>query len=186
MSDFNENPLGAVKWGFTTRRLRAEPWHSHAGDNPGLTATVKRLLTPEVTASLPGSWQGAYDENRVKQWIADRDDEGTTLLICENGTFEPVGLLLVHASRSGGDSDIELRVGYLLGKEFWGMGYGTELLVGLVGWARAIGVGSIVAGVSGDNIASRKVLEKSDFVRCDSTSGTELFYQIRFDQKREK
>lgn len=72
----------------------------------------------------------------------------------------------------------ELRLGYLIVESRWGRGYATELLQGLVEWVRIAPFRRIVAGVASDNVASKRVLEKSGFVRHGEANGIEEFYVI--------
>ena len=57
---------------------------------------VRDLLTPRVTAPLPEAWHGSYTEERAREWIRDRDSEGTTIVAISKASDECVGLLLLH------------------------------------------------------------------------------------------
>jgi RimJ/RimL family protein N-acetyltransferase len=136
------------------------------------------MLTPEVTKQLPESWQGPYSVERAASWIRDRDAEGTQLLALSSSTREPVALLLLHEEESALADRPEVRIGYLVSERQWGRGFASELLFGLIDWARASGVASIVAGVAPGNGASIRVLEKCGLTRVErrSPTGSELFY----------
>lgn len=60
----------------------------------------------------------------------------------------------------------------------WGQGYATELLEGFLEWARAAPYRRIVAGVASANAASKRVLQKSGFIKLQETTGGEEFYVI--------
>jgi RimJ/RimL family protein N-acetyltransferase len=139
---------------------------------------VAALLTPAVTAPLPEPWHGPYTEARAAAWIRDRDAEGTTLLVADQTTDEPVGLVLLHDASEPGRPTSELRLGYLIAECRWGRGYATELVRGFVGWARGSPYDRIVAGVATDNAASRRVLEKAGFSVVPEPPGPEIFYSI--------
>ena len=140
-----------------------------------LTEIVQELLTPKVTEPLPEAWHGPYSAVRAAEWIRDRDAEGTQLVAISRESLEPIGLVLLHEV----PGLTELRLGYLIAEPHWGMGYATELVHGLVRWARDHSSGSIVAGVSADNLGSVRVLEKCGFSRCDDRpEATELFYSV--------
>lgn len=168
-------------YSFETARLSVGDWHTQADGADSLVEIVREMLTTGVTEQLPESWQGPYSVDRAVNWIRDRDGDGTQLLALSSRTREPVALLLLHeeapapAGRAG-----EVRLGYMVAERQWGMGFATELLGGLIDWARVAGVASIVAGVARGNGASIRVLEKCGLTRVEdeSPNSTELFYGI--------
>lgn len=131
---------------------------------------VRAVLTPQVTRSLPPTWQGAYTEARARDWIEDRDSEGPTLLVVERSSGGPVGLMILYEEDPETEG-VKVRLGYVLAESAWGRGLGSELVRGFVEWCRAAGVASIVGGVERENIPSRRVLEKNGFVRTPTTEG---------------
>lgn len=154
---------------FVTVRMTIAGWHAdeHAA-RPGhdLASMVAGMLTPGVTRALPGDWQGPYTTDRAKSWIADRDQEGPTLLAVERGTGQPVGLMILHETESEDAAGVDVRVGYLLVEGAWGKGLGSELVSGFIDWCRAHPiVRSITGGVAFDNVASARILQKNGFVR---------------------
>ena len=72
-----------------------------------------------------------------------------------------VGVLLL--SEGLGDDQGQVAVGYLLAESAWGQGFASEVMLGLAAWARDQGL-TLFAGVSTDNPASVRVLEKAGFV----------------------
>jgi RimJ/RimL family protein N-acetyltransferase len=67
---------------------------------------------------------------------------------------------LLYFAYDENQSDIE--IGYRLHKDFWGKGYGTELVKALINWGfEHLSVNKLVAVINPDNIRSRRVLEKS-------------------------
>ena len=138
---------------------------------------IRDMLSPRVTASLPEEWQGSYTEWRAQAWIRERDVEGATLLVVAKESRSPVGLILLHESTGAESGTPQLRLGYLLNESEWGKGFASELVQGLVGWARERSYGSIVGGVGANNIGSRRVLEKCGF-SCNKESNTELLYRL--------
>ncbi len=97
------------------------------------------------------------------------------MLVIRRESHEPIGLLLLHESTPDAS---ELRLGYLIGESHWGVGYATELVRGLVEWARIHSYALIIAGVAADNQPSRRVLEKCGFSSSGESSSSELFYEI--------
>lgn len=59
----------------------------------------------------------------------------------------------------------EFRVGYWLGKEYWGQGITTAALLQFL---KQVNVRPLVARVSSHNLASKRVLEKCGFIIDDS------------------
>lgn len=151
---------------FETERLAAGEWHSPATiRSRNLADTVIGLLSPAVTSTLPPHWQGGYDRARALEWIADRDGEGTVLVVTDRATDEVVGLVILGETPAGHDpASVEVRLGYLLAESAWGRGLATELVGGVVEWCRAQPtVASIAGGVEAGNAASERVLTKNGF-----------------------
>ena len=160
---------------FETDRLQIREWHSASWPShweEGLARFVAGILTEPVTRTLPVSWHGAFTEKRARDWIAERDREGSTLLVAEKATANPVGLVILFDSPS--EDGIELRLGYLLAESSWAMGFATEVVDGLVRWCRAHpSIRSLAGGVSRNNPASRRVLEKNGFLPSEFASERE-------------
>ena len=153
---------------FETARLLVKEWHSlSSGDweQQELEQVVAALLTEPVTRSLPASWQGSYSAGRAREWIKERDSEGETLIVIERLTQRPLGLVILvetQAEEDNGGKDV--RLGYLISEDVWGQGIASELVKGFVGWCRKqASILSITGGVTSDNPASRRVLQKNGF-----------------------
>ena len=156
---------------FLTPRLLVKEWHSLTPDEwveQDLADVVTHMLTDRVTQSLPTDWKGVYTLERARQWISERDSEGTTLLVVTRATGVPAGLVILFETVDESNDGVELRLGYLLAEAVWGGGVASELIRGFVGWCERNNVASIVGGVERGNVASRRVLEKNGFV-CDPT-----------------
>ena len=172
---------------FETKRLLVKIWHSFSpGEWPqqDLVWLVVDVLTEAVTRTLPEPWQGRYTPERARRWMEERDREGSTLLVVDKATRQAVGLLILLKTVSPDESEgAEIRLGYLLSSPNWGKGYASELVHGLVGWARKQpGLSSLAGGVGHDNVASRRVLEKNGFqpVRSDgAAAGGEQVFRLR-------
>ena len=64
----------------------------------------------------------------------------------------------------------EIEIGYGTYEEFQGRGFMTEMVAGMIGWAKTQpGVKAIVASTDKSNIASFKVLQKNGFVQTGTT-----------------
>ena len=169
---------------FETSHLLIQEWHSLTSEEwveQDLAPVVAAMLTAPVTRSLPPGWQGFYTEERARQWIEERDQEGTTLLVMEQPERTPVGLMILFETQDENARGVELRLGYLLAESAWGRGLATELLRGFVAWCKKNDITSVVGGVERENLASQRVLEKAGFI-CDSGEGEggtgELLYRL--------
>ena len=157
---------------FATDRLQVCEWHSVSQadwDQEALESIVINTLTPQVTQSLPPSWQGSYSSERASSWIKERDSEGMTLLVIEKNNKSAIGLVILSASADGRD----LRLGYLLNESVWGKGFASELISGLIEWCRENKISSVTGGVEQNNRASKKVLEKAGFKCLPATDDQE-------------
>ena len=158
---------------FLTRRLSIGPWHGAAQEHGiDLTEAVTGILTQTTARSLPPAWQGEYTAERARRWVVERDSESPTLLAVDRCSDEPVGLMMLHEDFNEDDVQSNLRIGYVIKESFWGEGIASELVSGLVDWARSqTRFRSIIAGVESQNAASARVLVKNGFGLTDSGSG---------------
>ena len=136
---------------FETERLLVQEWHalsSRDGQQQDLVYVVATMLTEPVTRSLPASWQGSYTVERAREWIAERDREGATLLVVDKSTCQAIGLMILFETdaENGGDG-IEVRLGYLLSESAWGR----------INWGQSKITGQELIGVTGINWGQRKL-----------------------------
>ena len=102
---------------FETRSLLVKEWHSllqNDWQRKDLEHVVANVLTEPVTRWLPPSMQGTYSKDRAREWVKERDKEGTTLLVVEKLTRQAVGLMLLFEMQVKGSSQVDVRLGYLL------------------------------------------------------------------------
>lgn len=167
--------MGLNDCSFSTDRMEVGDWSRFlAGDSSDdvRNTFLVSLLSEAVTRDLPPGWQGPYDRERASFWFDERLSDGTALLIVDRAVGTPIGLLILAES---GDSDgpPDVRLGYLFHESAWGKGLATEVVAGFASWCRADGtVRSIIGGVTDDNAASARVLEKNGFVPSDSDVDT--------------
>jgi len=168
---------------FTAERLDVGPWHEMSRRyGLDLAVEVATILTEATTAGLPSEWHGNFTIDRARRWIRDRDAESPTLLAIDRGTEAAVGVLILFESSHPKLPGVELRIGYVIAERAWGQGYASELLAGLVEWARADErVRSLLGGVAADNPASAHVLRKRGFSRLPDTTTAEQVYELSFD-----
>ena len=170
-----------ISTSFSTERLSICPWHDQngpLGSFAGLAEFVTHLLSQNVTASLPPSWQGSYSHARARSWISQLDTQATVLLLSERLRCEPVGIVILFAEKLSVAAP-ELRIGYLLSEQHWGQGFASELMVGFVAQCARDGIGVIRGGVAVDNYASRRVLERCGFALEEGPTDTaECTYRL--------
>ena len=135
------------------------------------------ILSPEVTESLPPGWQNISSEDSASDWLEDRLSESSVLLIKTTDDEKSIGFIFLYREE---ESPFEIRFGYLLHKDVWGKGLGTEVLNGFIKWCRADGrIKSIDGGVATNNKGSIRVLEKLGFTQMEIEQENTLFYQYK-------
>ena len=171
---------------FSTERLSVAEWHDLAERRAlQLTDVVRAVLTQATTRALPPEWRGDFDEARAVRWIEARDAESPTLLAVDTESGGPVGLVILFEAVLPGTADrVDLRLGYVLAETAWGRGLATELVRGLVDWARsAPSIESLTAGVADGNETSARVLVKAGFA-LSGRAGSERVYSLTLGQKK--
>ena len=90
--------------------------------------------------------------------------------------------VLLFLAEWAASSAVEIRVGYLLAEPYWGRGFASELIAGLVAWCRQQpSVEFLAGGVAADNPASARVLEKNGFRQStaeDDVSNSEAIWRL--------
>lgn len=160
---------------FLTKSLRVKPWNEELFTEKKLEEIV-HILSPEVTSSLPEGWQNLSSVIEAREWLGERINESAFLTI-SNEKLELIGFLLLYPETV--DNQTIIHLGYLLGKQYWGRGYGTELIEGVVNRCREIpGITKIFGGVEKANPASGRVLEKCNFTISEELSEDTLMYEL--------
>ena len=91
----------------------------------------------------------AWDVGKAFHWVIERNDNK-----------QAIGMMIARA----GDEKWEL--GYVLARRYWGRGYMTEAVKGLIAWAlKQQDIYRIWAVCDIDNVASARVMEKAGMVR---------------------
>lgn len=173
---------------FKTLRLQVSSWTKQMMSTRSANNFVNhviRILSPNVTKSLPSGWQNINTETEAQQWLRERDRESHFLTVQLLSTNEIIGFIFLY--ESDGEPDYyDLRFGYLLSEQVWGKGLGTELIQGLLNWCKETGdIRSISGGVEADNTGSIKVLKKAGFStsNVDNSADHVIFYEYQFHQK---
>ena len=163
------------KCSFQTERLSVFGVSNYV-DKASLSNHVINIMTPKVTESLPTEWQNLNTVVDANDWINRISNKSNFLLVQSKSTSELVGFTFLYEPVDM-KTPIDIRLGYLLSEDCWGIGIGSELIQGLLKWSKTSQViKSITAGVEPNNIGSIKVLIKNGFVRTSLNSDGALFY----------
>lgn len=169
----------ADMWAFETNRLSVGPWHEVADWlDVDLSRVVGEMLTLRTTVALPESWQGEHSVDGAKGWINERDADASMLLVIESASQRPAGILVLAEAPLHG-TWVDLRIGYLIEESMWGQGLATELVSGLIEWARAQPrIRTLTGGVDPTNRASVRILEKCGFKLIDGLDAGVAVYRL--------
>lgn len=128
----------------------------YAGDE-GVARMISHAPTPYLTCAAEG-WIMTLRARAplAEDFVFALDLEGEGL----------IGVIGAHKRRAGDGFEI----GYWIGRPFWGRGYATEGLRGLLAEARSLG--PLHAGHFADNPASGRVLQKGGFAYTGETEQT--------------
>jgi RimJ/RimL family protein N-acetyltransferase len=175
LTPLSENPLSR----FTTERLDVRSWHHDVSNpqlRPALHDALRSILVHDGLAQLPPSLQLGSAPGDLADWIAARNAESDVSLVVERSSDTVIGLLIL-ASSGQSDRSKSVHIGYLIGDRFWGRGFATEVVVGLLSVALRLGTVTLVGGVSKTNTASAHVLRKAGFQRDETlcTGETDTF-----------
>jgi RimJ/RimL family protein N-acetyltransferase len=107
-------------------------------------------------ARLPHPY-GEIDAMTFIDTIARGPEEHAFAIVTVEGDF--IGTIGLHLK-----SEAPIEIGYWLGEPYWGEGYASEAVAALVAACDATGCDRIAARAISENVASCRVLEKSDFV----------------------
>lgn len=93
------------------------------------------------------------------------------------------GVVIGDCGFHGPPQDVgRAEIGYMILPPYRRQGYATEVVQGLVGWARAQGETVVFASVAPDNVASLAVVTTAGFrqtgVQDDATDGAELVFEL--------
>jgi len=127
-----------------------------AADAPRLACWLRDLQVSRMTANVPHPYPPVAAEGWVMLARAQRRLGRSFAFVIHLPGEGVIGGVGVHPGEEASE------VGYWIGRPFWGEGFATEALRGLV--AEAKHLGDLEAGHFVDNPASGRVLEKAGFV----------------------
>jgi len=150
---------------LATARLRLRP--PEAGDAPALVALAGDWEVARFTAFLPHPYAEADARDFITAAAAKRAARREAVFVIERrAESDLIGAVNVAVDGSTGE------VGYWIGRPFWGRGYATEAVSGVLGLAfDGLGLATVGAAVMAENGASARVLEKAGFCRLGEATG---------------
>jgi len=141
-------------------------------------ACISELLTPKVVECLPPHFKNIKSISDAQGWYNNMVTESRLFMVKNSGTKRLIGFIFVFVE-DGGDAHI----GYLLGEAYWGKGYATELLKGLLDFTNHENkITRLIAGVATNNIVSANLLQKLGFVNRQNEKNETIFYEYLLSQ----
>lgn len=147
---------------FETARLTAHHWLpdlTHPVRRIALEQVLATILTPPVLQHLPAPLQLGTQDDAIAHWIIARASKADVMLVTPTGTDTPIGLMIYALN----PERCTAYIGYILAETAWGQGYATELVSGLIATLNEHPRLRLSGGVSRDNPASARVLQKVGF-----------------------
>lgn len=143
-----------------------------------LLAAITELLSPRVVESLPSNFQNINSLSDAEDWYRNMLSESRLFMVNFANTDTIIGFVFVFV-----ENDTDAHIGYLLGEPYWGQGYATELLEGLITFMKLENqIKRLVAGVARNNIVSSKLLHKLGFNISTSEHDDTVFYELLLSQ----
>ena len=122
---------------------------------------VKNANNLKISCNMRDGFPNPYTVEAGKQWIKFSEISEAIFAITVND--EAIGSIGLNI---GTDIErISAEVGYWLGEDYWGKGIVSSALNGIIGYGfKELNLERIYAVPLEHNIASRRVLEKNDFI----------------------
>jgi RimJ/RimL family protein N-acetyltransferase len=149
--------IDTARPGFTTARLALRP--PTLADAPRLARLANDFEVLKTTGGMPFPYGIADAEGYVRRGeVCDPAREAVFAIdLVGEG---PIGGLGFHPTGEAGPE-----VGYWIGRDYWGRGLASEMLLAAMAWARSgWGKRCVVASHFIDNPASARVLIKAGFL----------------------
>ena len=163
---------------YQTARLQVSELLTSKQDTDFLVSMMG-LLTVNVVENLPPSFHHINCTSSVQIWLDKLTADGRLMITKLKGECEPIGLVFLSA-----ESIDTMHIGYLLGEAYWGNGYATEILSGLLDFIESEGrITHLIAGVASDNLASMALLKKLGFSNRSSEENGTLFFEYRVSSR---
>ena len=137
--------------------------------------SITQLLTKKVVENLPAYFQNINSLLDAQNWYKQIVSKSRLFMVKHTGSNRIIGFVFLYIG-----SDDNAHVGYLLGESYWGKGYATELLKGLIDFiTHENRIQRLIAGVATNNIVSCKLLHNLGFVKTASENNQTIFYEYQ-------
>lgn len=169
-----------MSFSYHTSRIQISETHSSNQDTDFLVS-VMEVLTPRVVESLPPYFQNVDSKSSAQAWLNKIISEGRLFIVKLAGERKIIGFVFLSTESCG-----DTHIGYLLGESYWGKGYATEILKGLIdSFESEDQITRLIAGVASDNIASIKLLRKLGFIHSSSEDNGTMFFEYLLSQTQQ-
>lgn len=166
-----------MKPSYKTNRLSVSEVFSAPQESETLAA-ITTLLSPKVVESLPSNFQNIHSLSDAEGWYNNMLSESRLFMVNLADTDTIIGFVFVFV-----EDDVDAHIGYLLGESYWGQGYATELLEGLITFMTLENqIKRLIAGVARNNIVSSKLLHKLGFNISTREHDETVFYELLLSQ----
>jgi len=166
-----------VSFSYQTLRLQVNEILNN-NQNPDLLASVMQILTASVVENLPPYFHNVDSTSSAQEWLTQIMSEGRLFIVQLTGESKTIGFIFLSTENEG-----DAHIGYLLGESYWGKGYATEILKGLIDFIGSENkITRLIAGVATDNIASTKLLHKLGFKQNSSEDKSTIFFEYQLSQ----
>jgi len=162
---------------YQTTRLSVDEVFSDTQETE-ILASITELLTPKVVESLPPYFRNVNSISEAQEWLKKMVSESRLFMVKDTDTNTIIGFVFVFVGNNA-----DAHIGYLLGESYWGKGYATELLKGLIDFIKHENkIMRLIAGVATNNIVSSKLLHKLGFLKSASEHNETVFYEYQLSQ----
>lgn len=169
-----------MSFSYQTSRLQiSEIFNSK--QEPDFLISVVGVLTPKVVENLPPYFQNINSIASGQKWLEQIISDGRLFIVKLADESHLIGFVFLSSENASG-----AHIGYLLGESYWGNGYATEILKGLIDFIELEGkITHLIAGVATDNEASIKLLHKLGFNKNSNEGNGTMFFEYMLSQKDE-
>lgn len=165
------------RFSYQTSRLQINEI-LNSNQNPDFLASVMQILTASVVENLPPYFHNVDSTLSAQEWLKQIMSEGRLFIVQLTGESKTIGFVFLSTENRG-----DTHIGYLLAESYWGKGYATEILKGLIDFIDSEDkITRLIAGVATDNIASTKLLHKLGFMQNSSEDTGTIFFEYQLSQ----
>ncbi len=118
--------------------------------------------TSQTAVAQGANFPVVTDKLSAQAFLRQLQQEGSYAVVLRK-TQQVIGHLTIYPMDSRDETDKQCELGYALNQEFWGYGYGTQLIQLILARLKQQEYQSVFAVVASDNIASQQILVKNDF-----------------------